>query len=224
MDGVGVGEDVQRGIPVGELVRGAEAGDPQRRGIGEAAAEIRRRRARGQRGEQGGVDRLRIVAEQLIRERCVRPIPATGAFPERPRQLGASARHERDEIDRMAPGVALVGAACAHQLVHHRRQDRGGVLAADQADALERLVDEIQRVAAVGERPIGRRAQHEVGDRGEVLLRDHREQGALGGIPVPHLDPLPEPSPQRRRAPWPGRATARARGAAPARRSRRRCA
>ena len=48
---------------------------------------------------------------------------------------------------------------------------------------------------AVRERPVGDGAKHHVGELGEVgALRDRGQEGALGGIPVTHLGPLPEPA------------------------------
>ena len=69
------------------------------------------------------------------------------------------------------------------------------MLGADQINALECLVEEVERVPPVRERPVGDRAQHDVGELREVgPLRDRSQEGALGGIPVTHLGPLPEPA------------------------------
>jgi len=63
VDRVRIGEDVVGGFPVGMLVGGAEAGDPQRGCIGQGPAEIGRRRAGLRRGLERVDDCDRIVTE-----------------------------------------------------------------------------------------------------------------------------------------------------------------
>ena len=58
-------------LPVGVLVGIAEARHPERRGVGEGAAEIGGSSARSDRRLERGHDRDRIVAEELMRERRV---------------------------------------------------------------------------------------------------------------------------------------------------------
>jgi hypothetical protein len=78
VDGVGVGEDVMGCLPVGVLVGTAEARHPERRRVGEGAAEVGRRGARSDRRLQCSHDRGRIVAEEQMGERrMIRPAPAT---------------------------------------------------------------------------------------------------------------------------------------------------
>ena len=98
----------------------------------------------------------------------------------------------------MAPGVVLVGAARRHQLADHGRQDGRRVLVADQLDALEGLVDEVQRMAAVGKRPVGDRdEQHRRQPVQRQALVDGGEQRALGGVAMPPLGPLAKPALER---------------------------
>ena len=81
------------------------------------------------------------------------------------------------------------------------------MLPADQVEALQRLVDEVQRVAAVGEHAVGRRREQHVGQRrGRRAGRDRGQQGALGPVPVPDRDPAAEPALQRVRVRRPRRA------------------
>jgi hypothetical protein len=60
------------------------------------------------------------------------------------------------------------------------------VLPADQVEALECLVDEVEQVPAIGERPLGRN-------------REQREQSALGRLAMAHVCPAPQPAFERRR-------------------------
>jgi hypothetical protein len=69
VDGVGVGEDVMGRLPVGVLVGTAEARHPERRRVGEGAAEVGGRGSRPDRRLQRGHDRNRIVAEEQMGER-----------------------------------------------------------------------------------------------------------------------------------------------------------
>ena len=57
------------GLPVGVLVGTAEARHPERRRIGEGAAEVGGRGSRPDRRLQRGHDRNRIVAEEQMGER-----------------------------------------------------------------------------------------------------------------------------------------------------------
>jgi hypothetical protein len=96
-------------------------------------------------------DSSRVVAEDRLRERCVvapRPVAAPGG--EQSGELGAGPLEQGHEIDRLSPGGGLVAPACRDHLAHDGGQHQSRVLKADQIEALERLVDEIERVAAVG--------------------------------------------------------------------------
>ena len=71
------------------------------------------------------------------------------------------------------------------------------MLRADQVQAFERLVDEIERVPAVGEGPLGLGGEQGVGERsGRQTLGDRREQGTLGRLAMANPCPALQPAPQ----------------------------
>src|SRR6478735_4148759 len=96
--------------------------------------------------------------------------------------------------------VLALGAEIARRLAH---ADRGGDGAIYQVKALKRLVDEIERVSSVGERPLGLGREQGIG---QYSLRgtgcNCREQGALGRLAVAHACPAPQPSLEHGRL-WP---------------------
>ena len=74
------------------------------------------------------------------------------------------------------------------------------MLPADQVEALERLVDEVERVAAVGKGALGRGREQDIGERGRrEHRRDRGQQGALGRIAMAHGGPAPQPALERGR-------------------------
>ena len=88
------------------------------------------------------------------------------------------------------------------------------MLPTDQVEALASLVDEVERVAAVGEGAVRRRREQQARKRGRRgASRDGGEQGAFGGLAMAHGAPVPEPALERREI-----GPARKRGALPSRR------
>src|ERR671913_181771 len=88
------------------------------------------------------------------------------------------------------------------------------MLPTDQVEALASLVDEVERVAAVGKDAIRCRREQHAGKRArQGASRDTGEQGALGGFTMAYRAPVPEPALQRREI-----ELARKRGALPSRR------
>ena len=69
------------------------------------------------------------------------------------------------------------------------------MLPADQVEALERLVDEVERVPGIGESPLGLGGEQGISEfsRGEAG-RNRREQGTLGRLAMAHVCPTPEPA------------------------------
>src|SRR6516165_8490997 len=79
-----------------------------------------------------------------------------GARTELLRQLAGCFVAQRDQINGLAPSDRFLGAAGRHHLTDYSRQHSRSVLPADQIEALERLIDEVERVPGVGECPFGR--------------------------------------------------------------------
>ena len=73
------------------------------------------------------------------------------------------------------------------------------MLPADQVEDLERLVDEVEQVAAIGEAALGRGDEHELGHlHGRSAAGDGGEQGALGAVAMTHHHPVAKPSLEHR--------------------------
>src|SRR5215217_6838733 len=69
------------------------------------------------------------------------------------------------------------------------------MLPADQVEAFASLVYEVDRMSAIGEGPVRRRREQEVGERrGRGAAGDGGEQGAFGGFAMAHCGPVPQPS------------------------------
>ena len=69
------------------------------------------------------------------------------------------------------------------------------MLPPDQVETFERFVDEVERVPAVGERPLGLGREQGVGESGRSKAgADPGEQGALGRFAMAHLRPAPQPA------------------------------
>ena len=114
----------------------------------------------------------------------------------------------------MAPRRRFVCSSRRHHLADHARQHGSGVLPADQVEALASLVDEVERVSAVGEDAVRRRREQQARERGRRgAVRDGGEQRALGGFAMAHGAPVPQPALEGREV-----GPARERGALPARR------
>src|SRR5262245_56451438 len=77
------------------------------------------------------------------------------------------------------------------------------MLPADQIKALERLVDEVERVSRVGEYPLGLSPEQNIGEHGR---REHgrtrRQHGALGRLAMTNVGPTSQPALERSRI-WP---------------------
>src|SRR5271165_4085675 len=133
--------------------------------------------------------------------------PASAACSDQPcaRWLAANssgiwpaASTKRDKIDRLAPFGRFLGAPGRRHLADDGWQHRGSIPPADNVQALERLVDEVERVSAVGEGPLGHGGEQGVGERSARKTGgDPGEQGALGRLAVANLCPTPEPAFER---------------------------
>ena len=192
------------GVPVRVLVGGAEARDPQRRGIGQGAGEIGRRGAGSNGGRERAHDVARMLAQKLLRQAGVVPPapPLRRSFGQQRRQFRDRRPQQGNEVDGVAPGIAFLGTACLHQFPGDGRKHRCRMLPADQVERLERLVDEVEQVAAIGEAAFGRSDEHELGHlHGRSTGGDGGEQGALGAVAMAHENPVAKPSLQRRGCP-----------------------
>jgi hypothetical protein len=130
----------------------------------------------------------------------VRPATRAAVCREQLRHLPGRFVAERDKIDRLAPFGRFLCAARRHHLADDAWQQRGRMLPADQVQAFERLVDEVERVSNVGERPFGLGREQGVGEHGGRKARsDPLEQGALGRLAVANLRPAPQPALERGR-------------------------
>ena len=129
----------------------------------------------------------------------IRPaLPAT-AFGDQPRQLSRRSLTQGDEIRRLVPSGRFLGAARCDHLTDHRRQHGGRMLPADQIEALEGLVDEVERMSGVREHPIGPGCEHKLGERGRRGAGCYRgEHSAFRRLPMPDGCPAPQPPLERR--------------------------
>jgi hypothetical protein len=122
------------------------------------------------------------------------------AFGEKLLQLAGCFVAERDKIDRLAPFGRFLGAARGRHLTYDGRQQRRSMLPADHVQALERLVDEVERVSVVSEGPLGLGGEQGVGEgSGRKTGGDACEQGTLGRLAVTNLYPAPQPALERGR-------------------------
>ena len=110
------------------------------------------------------------------------------AFTPRSRQTLVGAQHERGEVVRVAPLAALLRTRSRGRLAHERRQHGAGGVGADVAERLERLVREVDGVAAVDEDVVGHRREHHPFDVLGVARRDRGGERTLGGVRRPGLD------------------------------------
>ena len=153
---VGIGEDVVRRLPVGVLVGVAEARHAKRRAVSKRSAEVYQNGAVTDCRLDCGDDPRRIIAQQPPRgRRVVRPAARAAVCRKKLRKLPGRFVAKRDKIDRLAPLGRFLGAARRHHLADDGWQHRRRILPADQVEALERFVDEIERVSVVGEGPLG---------------------------------------------------------------------
>jgi hypothetical protein len=87
---------------------------------------------------------------------------------------------EQEKINGLAPRNRFLGAPGRHHLADDGRQYSRGMLPADQVEALEGLVDEVERVSGICESPLDSGFEERLGEdrRGETG-RDCREQRTL---------------------------------------------
>ena len=148
--------------------------------------------------------RRRLAVEHgRRRARARRPSRrAARARGQRLGQLGERAVEQRDEVDRVPPRVRLLHPLGDGELRRQRREHRLGALPAGDVERLERLVDEVERVAAVEVAVVGRGGEEHVG---ELVRRraaaDGGDERALRALGVAHLDEAAEPAREPRRAP-----------------------
>jgi hypothetical protein len=109
--------------------------------------------------------RRRILAEDLVDESLTgRPAVGVCARRERVRQLRERVVEQRDEIDRVPPGIRLLHPVRAGQLRRQRRQHGLRVLPAGDVERFQRLVDEVEGVPTVEVAVISRSREEHVGE------------------------------------------------------------
>ena len=196
---VGGGERVVHGVPVAVIVLHVEARDAQRGRVRDRAADLLLVGAGAQRVEQRGRDDLGIVVEELPAERAdvVEPPAPRPALGERVVERLDRAPGERGVVVRVAPLAELLGARRGRGLAHERGQDLARRVLAEVLDRLERLVREVDGVAAVDEHVVGDGREHHRLDVGEpARLRERGLERALGRVGRAGVDEAPVPAPE----------------------------
>ena len=133
-----------------------------RRRLGRLAVEQRRRRARRGRPSCRAARRLRPRASGSSRERAL---------------------EQRDEVDRVPPGVRLLHPLGEGELRRQRPEHRLGALPAGDVERLERLVDEVERVPAVEVAVVGRGGEEHVRELARRRARRGRPRRARARRP-----------------------------------------
>jgi hypothetical protein len=125
----------------------------------------------------------------------IRPAMNSTAGSKEFRQLAACLVTQRNQINWLTPCRRFFGAAGGDHLADHSRQHSRRVLPTDEIEALERLVDKVQRVSAVGECSLvlSREKRIREHSRGETA-RNRREQRALGCLAMAHPCPAAQPA------------------------------
>src|SRR5262249_18085374 len=192
---------VVRCLPVAVFVGVTETRHTQRRRISERPAEVSRSRACADRRLERVNDPERIVNEQRLSEdRVVGPATHTAAGSKQLRQFAGSLVGQRNEVNGLAPGGRLFGTTGGHHLTDDRRQYSRRVLPADQVEALECFIDEIERMPTIGKRPLSFSREQSIGKHGRrETSRNRREQGALGSLAMAYACPAPQPALERGR-------------------------
>src|SRR6516164_9758909 len=91
--GIGISENVVGRLPIGVLVGGPEACQPERRRVGEGTAEVASNSAGPDRRLKGIHNRRWVIAEKcLSKRRVTRPAVHVGPGSEQIGQLGATFR------------------------------------------------------------------------------------------------------------------------------------
>src|SRR4051812_18791788 len=95
----------------------------------------------------------------------------------------------------MAPSCRFVCSSRRHHLTDHARQHGGGMLPAGQVETLASLVDEVERVSAVGEGSVRRRRKQKACQRGRRgTVGDGSEQRTFGRFTMAYGTPVPQPA------------------------------
>jgi hypothetical protein len=107
----------------------------------------------------------------------IRPANRAMAFREPRRQSASLFVTKRDKIDRLSPFNRFLGAPGGRHLADDGRQQRGSMPPANQLEAFERIVDEVERVSTVGEGPLGLGDEQGICERsGQKTLGDRRDR------------------------------------------------
>jgi len=141
-------------------------GDSLRRGEGDRGGELDLARALAQRLEQSFDHRLGLTVEDH-RDQLPAPAPATApvcAGGKGFRKIVEGALKQVGEVDGVAPRVGLLHPLGARELRGQRREHRLGTLPPCDVERFERLVDEVERMAAVQIAVVGRRREQHVGE------------------------------------------------------------
>ena len=106
VDGVGVGENVMRRLPVGVLVGIAEARHPERCRVRQGLAKVSRSRTGADRLLERVNDPGRIVTEQLLSKRGVaRPLTRAASGSEQTREFAGRVLTQRNKVNGLAQAV-----------------------------------------------------------------------------------------------------------------------
>ena len=107
---------------------------------------------------------------------------------EQVRQLSGCFVAERHKISGLTPRGRFFGAPGRHHLADDGWQHSRRVFPADQVKALERLVDEVERVSGVGEHPLGLGREQDISEhRRRKTGCNRRKQGALGRLAMANV-------------------------------------
>src|SRR5262249_59618587 len=88
----------------------------------------------------------------------------------------------------------LSPASCPH-LPDHARQHIGRMLPPDDVKTLESLIDEVERMSAIGVGAVRLGGKEEICEcRRRGTRRNRRQHGSFGSITVPHGCPAPQPA------------------------------
>ena len=186
---------MQRRVPVVEVVARREAGDPCRGGERDRGRELDLRRSCAERVEQLLDELGSLVLEQRVTS-ASRPfqVPRSGSRGQCLREPRECALEQRGEVDRVAPRVRLLHPLGEGELRGERPEHRLGALPAGDVQRLERLVHEVERVAAVEVAVVGGSGEEHVRELGRRRAgADGRDERALGALRVADLDEAAEP-------------------------------